>query len=200
MGAPYDRLPSGGIQVPEDTAYVHITSNETIQGVQFATEPDVGDVPLVCDASSDFLHRPLEIAKYGLIYACAQKNAGPAGVTVVIIRDDLLPRVQDDLPGASTTATMSNTTRSGTRRRRSRSTWSGWWPAGCRKRLAGWRRCTSSTAQSRVTVRRARRLRRLLRGPCAARLSLADERHLPPADGRIDEQFLSEAAERASRR
>ena len=63
------------------------------------TEPDTGGVPLVCDASSDFLHRPLPINKYGLLYACAQKNAGPAGVTVVIIRDDLLARSPDDLPG-----------------------------------------------------------------------------------------------------
>jgi phosphoserine aminotransferase len=67
--------------------------------VQFAAEPNVGNVALVCDASSDFLHRPLPIAKYGLIYACAQKNAGPAGVTVVIIRDELLNRSQDSLPG-----------------------------------------------------------------------------------------------------
>ncbi|HYM87385.1 MAG TPA: 3-phosphoserine/phosphohydroxythreonine transaminase, partial [Pseudoxanthomonas sp.] len=79
--------------------YAYFCSNETIQGVQFAAEPNVASVPLVCDASSDFLHRPLPIARYGLLYACAQKNAGPAGVTVVIIRDDLLERSQDTLPG-----------------------------------------------------------------------------------------------------
>ena len=79
-------------------AYVHITSNETIQGVQFPAEPDVGDVPLVCDASSDFLCRPVPIERYGILYACAQKNAGPAGVTIVIIRNDLVERVPDDLP------------------------------------------------------------------------------------------------------
>lgn len=79
-------------------AYVHFTSNETIQGIQFQTEPDCGDVPLVCDASSDILCRPLPIEEYGLLYACAQKNAGPAGVTIVIIRDDLVQKSADGLP------------------------------------------------------------------------------------------------------
>jgi phosphoserine aminotransferase len=101
----YDRLPkSGELNVPPNAPYAYICSNETIQGVQFAAEPDLGpkatgNVPLVCDASSDFLHRPLPIARYGLLYACAQKNAGPAGVTVVVIRDDLVKRSQDSLPG-----------------------------------------------------------------------------------------------------
>ncbi|MCL4207816.1 MAG: 3-phosphoserine/phosphohydroxythreonine transaminase [Pirellulaceae bacterium] len=96
----YDRLPgAGAVQLSPQAAYVHITSNETIEGVQFRTEPETGDVPLVCDSSSDFLHRPLDIARYGLLYACAQKNAGPAGVTIVIIREDLLERSQDSLPG-----------------------------------------------------------------------------------------------------
>jgi phosphoserine aminotransferase len=96
----YDRLPKGGeMKIAADAPYAYICSNETIQGVQFATEPEVGNVPLVCDSSSDFLHRPLPIARYGLLYACAQKNAGPAGVTVVIIRDDLLKRSHDSLPG-----------------------------------------------------------------------------------------------------
>jgi phosphoserine aminotransferase len=78
--------------------YVHFTSNETIHGVQFATEPPVGDVPLVCDMSSDFLSRPIDINRYALIYAGAQKNAGPAGVTIVIIRDDLVQRAPETLP------------------------------------------------------------------------------------------------------
>ena len=96
----YDRLPAPtAYQVSPDAAYLHFTSNETIQGVQFDAEPDSGSTPLVCDASSDFLSRPLEIAKYGLIYACAQKNAGPAGVTVVIMREELLQRGSDELPG-----------------------------------------------------------------------------------------------------
>ncbi len=96
----YDRLPErGDLNFDPQAAYVHYTSNETIQGVQFAAEPEVGDVPLVCDASSDFLCRPLPIKKYGLIYACAQKNSGPAGVTIVIIRKELLKRSEARLPG-----------------------------------------------------------------------------------------------------
>jgi len=79
-------------------AYLYYCSNETIQGIQFANPPEAGNVPLVCDASSDFLCRPLDIAKYGILFACAQKNAGPAGVTMVIIRDDLLPKSPADLP------------------------------------------------------------------------------------------------------
>ncbi len=96
----YDRLPKANeLKRSPDAAYVHITSNETIQGVQFKDEPAVDGVPLVCDASSDFMHRPVDVSKYGLIYACAQKNAGPAGVTVIIIRKDLLARSPADLPG-----------------------------------------------------------------------------------------------------
>jgi phosphoserine aminotransferase len=80
-------------------AYVHVTSNETIQGVEFPTTPIIPDaVPLVADVSSDFLSRPIEVGRYGLLYAGAQKNAGPAGVTVVIVRDELLDRVPDGLP------------------------------------------------------------------------------------------------------
>lgn len=96
----YTRIPTEAeLHVDPAAAFVYYTSNETIQGVQFSDEPDVGEVPLICDASSDFLCRPLPVAKHGLIYACAQKNAGPAGVTIVIVRDDLLSRCGDDLPG-----------------------------------------------------------------------------------------------------
>jgi len=96
----YDRLPPAEqLKLSPQASYVHLTSNETIEGVQFAEVPDCGDVPLVVDQSSDFLCRPLDVDRYGLIYACAQKNAGPAGVTIVIIRDDLLERSDDDLPG-----------------------------------------------------------------------------------------------------
>ena len=95
----HDRLPAAGeIALSPAPAYVHVTSNETIQGVQWKNEPDVGAAPLVCDASSDFLSRPIDIARYGLLYACAQKNAGIAGVTAVVIRRDLLDRCRDDLP------------------------------------------------------------------------------------------------------
>ena len=97
----FDHTPGAGdYQVADDAAYLYYCSNETIQGVQFPEEPACpADVPLVCDASSDFLCRPLDVNKYGLIYACAQKNAGPAGVTVVVIRKDLLERGSDSLPG-----------------------------------------------------------------------------------------------------
>jgi phosphoserine aminotransferase len=96
----YTALPrSADLQLDPAASYVHFTSNETIEGVQFPDEPQVGKVPLVCDASSDFLHKPLEVARYGLIYACAQKNAGPAGVTIVVVRKDLLARSSDKLPG-----------------------------------------------------------------------------------------------------
>jgi phosphoserine aminotransferase len=86
------------LQLDAQAAYAYMTSNETIQGVQFPTEPDVGNVPLVCDASSDFLCRPVNVGRYGIYYACAQKNAGPAGVTTVIMRDDLVARSAADLP------------------------------------------------------------------------------------------------------
>jgi len=97
----FDRTPSGEeYKVADDAAYLYYCSNETIQGVQFHDEPQCpSGVPLVCDASSDFLCRPLDINRYGILYACAQKNAGPAGVTVVVIRRDLLEAGSDSLPG-----------------------------------------------------------------------------------------------------
>src|SRR5882724_4177297 len=78
-------------------AYVHLTTNETIEGVEWKTEPDTGSVPLIADASSDILSHPIPVEKYSLIYAGAQKNMGPSGVTLVIVRDDLLKRVPDGL-------------------------------------------------------------------------------------------------------
>ncbi|MCA9793208.1 MAG: 3-phosphoserine/phosphohydroxythreonine transaminase [Candidatus Eremiobacteraeota bacterium] len=78
------------LKVDQDLAYLHITSNETIEGVQFHYDPDTGKVPLVCDASSDFLHRPLDVSKYAMIYAGAQKNVGPAGCTLVLVRKSFL--------------------------------------------------------------------------------------------------------------
>jgi len=96
----YNSLPQPDkLQYSNQSAYTYFTSNETIQGVQFPHPPRSGSAPLVCDASSDFLCRPLNVADYGLIYACAQKNAGPSGVTVVIIREDLLERSDPNLPG-----------------------------------------------------------------------------------------------------
>ena len=107
VGAAWDGKDEGFIRVPRTdelrfdrtAAYAHITSNETIQGVEWPTEPDTpAGVPLVCDMSSDFLSRPVDMSRYGVVYAGAQKNAGPAGVTVVVLRQDLLDRVPDDLP------------------------------------------------------------------------------------------------------
>lgn len=85
------------LKLDPDASYVHFTSNNTIYGTQWKTEPEVGNVPLVCDASSDILHKKINVNKYGLIYAGAQKNIGPAGVTLVIIRKDLLERSSDNL-------------------------------------------------------------------------------------------------------
>jgi phosphoserine aminotransferase len=89
----------GRLELPASAAYLHAASNETIQGVQYpaAFEPASGP-PLVCDASSDFLSRPLPVERYGLLYAGAQKNAGPAGLTIVLVRDDVLERIPDGLP------------------------------------------------------------------------------------------------------
>ncbi len=80
-------------QLNPDAAYVHYTPNETIGGLEFDAIPDVGDVPLVADMSSTLLSRPLDVAKFGVIYAGAQKNIGPAGLTLVIVRDDLIGHV-----------------------------------------------------------------------------------------------------------
>ena len=77
-------------QLERGSAYVHICSNETIGGLEYHWVPDTGDVPLVADMSSHILSRPVDVAKYGLIYAGAQKNIGPAGLTIVIVRDDLI--------------------------------------------------------------------------------------------------------------
>jgi phosphoserine aminotransferase len=81
----------------KDAAYVHFTTNNTIFGTQWAAEPEVGDIPLVADTSSDMFSRPIDITRYGLIYAGAQKNLGPSGVTLVIIREDLLARSSKSL-------------------------------------------------------------------------------------------------------
>jgi phosphoserine aminotransferase len=87
-------------EIPFDpqAAYVHITSNNTIKGTQWQQFPDTGSVPLVADMSSDMMSRPFDVAPFGLIYAGAQKNIGPAGVCMVIIREDLLARVPENLP------------------------------------------------------------------------------------------------------
>lgn len=93
--------------VNPNAAYAYFTSNETIEGIQWRSEPNSGNVPLVCDASSDIFSRPIDVSKYGLIFACAQKNIGPAGVTLVVVREDLLERSQKDLPSVFSYKLMS---------------------------------------------------------------------------------------------
>lgn len=85
-------------KLSKDAAYVHYTPNETIGGVEFPFVPGTGDVPLVADMSSNILSRPMDVSKYGLIYAGAQKNIGPAGLTVVIVRKDLLGQPLEGMP------------------------------------------------------------------------------------------------------
>ena len=95
----FNHLPQqSDLKLTPGAAYVHLTTNETIHGIQFPSLPETGDVPIVADKSSDIMCGPLDVSKYGLIYACAQKNAGTSGVTIVIIRKDLLGRSGDRLP------------------------------------------------------------------------------------------------------
>ncbi|MFT3954793.1 MAG: 3-phosphoserine/phosphohydroxythreonine transaminase [Piscinibacter sp.] len=97
----YTTIPArAGWKLDPNAAYVHICANETIGGVEYHFTPEVGDVPLVADVSSNILSRPLDVSKYGLIYGGAQKNIGPAGLTIVIIRDDLLGRALPVTPSA----------------------------------------------------------------------------------------------------
>jgi len=86
------------IRFNPDAVYAHITSNNTIKGTQWASFPDTGGVPLIADMSSDIMSRPFDAGQFGLIYAGAQKNIGPAGVCLVIIREDMLNKVPDTLP------------------------------------------------------------------------------------------------------
>ena len=97
-GENFSRIPKQEeLKLDPDASYVHFTSNNTIYGTEWQKEPEVGKVPLVCDASSDILSKKIDVNKYGLIYAGAQKNMGPAGVTLVIVRKDLLERCSDNL-------------------------------------------------------------------------------------------------------
>jgi phosphoserine aminotransferase len=98
-GGKYSTIPArADWQLTPGAAYVHYTPNETIGGVEFHAIPDVGDVPLVADMSSTILSRPLDVSRFGVIYAGAQKNIGPAGLVVVIVREDLLGHARADLP------------------------------------------------------------------------------------------------------
>ena len=103
----HTRIPlPGEFHIEAGAAYLHYTSNNTIVGTQYTYVPAALDVPLVCDMSSDLLSRPVDLSHYSLIYAGAQKNLGPAGVTVVLIRRDLLERCRADLPSTMSYAQM----------------------------------------------------------------------------------------------
>ncbi|TVX96505.1 3-phosphoserine/phosphohydroxythreonine transaminase [Cohnella terricola] len=95
----YKHIPAiGELNVPADAAYVHLTSNETIEGTQWSEYPDTGSIPLIGDLSSDILCRPINVSQFGMIYAGAQKNLGPSGVTIVIIREDLIAKPSLTVP------------------------------------------------------------------------------------------------------
>jgi len=108
--------PEGRFAVPAETdlrldpaaAYLHYTPNETIQGIEFPYVPDAGNVPLVADFSSTILSRPVDVSRYGIIYAGAQKNIGPAGLTVVIMREDLIAEPMSGTPAMFTYGTMAD--------------------------------------------------------------------------------------------
>ncbi len=97
--AGYTYIPAPSkIQFPDDAAYLHITSNNTIKGTQYHQFPDSGSIPLICDMSSDILSRQLDFSKFSMIYAGAQKNLGPSGVTMLILRESMLERCNPGLP------------------------------------------------------------------------------------------------------
>jgi phosphoserine aminotransferase len=98
-GEPYMRVPpQSELRLTRDAAYAHYTPNETISGVEFGYVPETGRVPLVADMSSSILSQPIDVAKFGVIYAGAQKNIGPSGLTVVIVRDDLIGHADPKTP------------------------------------------------------------------------------------------------------
>ncbi len=176
----FKRLPAS-LDLDPNAAYLHFTSNETIHGVEFFEEPTPpAGVPLICDTSSDFISRPIDVSKYALLYAGAQKNAGPAGVTVVIARDDMLERTPANLPvmldykALAASGSLHNTPPA------LPSTWSDWSSSGPRS-WAACQRSRRSTEESRPDLQGHRRERRLLPRPCRARSPLGHEHPLPPA-------------------
>ena len=95
----FNNIPGAGVGKPQgDEVYLHFTTNNTIVGTQYSTFPEAGEVPLIADMSSDIMCRKIDVSDFGLIYAGAQKNLGPSGVTIVIIRDDLVARCPDTVP------------------------------------------------------------------------------------------------------
>jgi phosphoserine aminotransferase len=99
VGAPYQRAPTAGeLRLSASPAYVHYTPNETIGGVEFGFIPDTQGIPLVADMSSSILSRPIDVSRFGLLYAGAQKNIGPSGLVVVIVREDLIGHARSGTP------------------------------------------------------------------------------------------------------
>ena len=123
--------PRVDLEARPDAAYVHVCTNETIGGVEYHWTPDTGAVPLVADMSSHILSRPIDVSKYGVIYAGAQKNVGPAGLTLVIVREDLLDRALPMARRRFHWKEQAERTRCSTRRRPTRSTSPGWCSSGC---------------------------------------------------------------------
>jgi phosphoserine aminotransferase len=106
----YTAIPDRGEwRLDPDAAYFHFTPNETVFGVEFHEVPDVGDVPIVADMSSTILSRPIDVSRFGVIYAGAQKNIGPAGLCVVIVREDLVGHARKETPGVIDFKTMADT-------------------------------------------------------------------------------------------
>src|SRR5262249_5806089 len=107
----FRRVPADSeLALTDGAAYVHMTSNNTLYGTEWHRLPKGRTAPLVCDASSDIFSCPIDVARYGLIYAGAQKNLGPSGLTIVIVREDLLERSSDQLPSMLNYRTMAAST------------------------------------------------------------------------------------------
>lgn len=192
-GSSYTDIPDPSTwKLSADAAYLHYTPNETIGGVEFHFVPDTGEVPLVADMSSTILSRPIEVERFGVIYAGAQKNIGPAGITVVIVRRDLLDRTREGVPTLLTYATyaesgsMSNTPPT-----------FAWYVAGLV--FADLKRKGGLAAMAAVNERKARKLYGAIDGSAFYR-NPVDERsrswmNVPfvLADPGLDGKFLSEA-------
>ena len=172
-GEKFGRIPRPDeIHVAEGVDYLHVTSNNTIYGTQWPGDPPAVAPPVVADMSSDFLSRPLDLSRYGLLYAGAQKNLGPAGLTVVVARKEASsPARRRRCRRCSTTAPTPTRTRSTTRRRRGRSTsrtsarsgWSGRAASPASASATSARRASSTTRSTAATSTGRRRRRRAAR-------------------------------------
>jgi phosphoserine aminotransferase len=191
----YTRIPrQAELELDPGAAYVHYTTNNTLFGTQWHWVPEVGEVPLVADMSSDFLWKPLDAARYSLIYAGAQKNIGPSGVTVVLVKKAFLERARTDIPVILRYAThAANNSLYNTPPTFGiylvRNVLALVKEAGGPRRDGG-----AQPRQGRAALRRPRRDERLLRGARRAREPLVHERRLPPAERRAREAFVAEAA------